>query len=134
MTQPSTTHLRSLYRLLLRELPPLSPSPSPSTSILPSNPPSKTSTTTTTTTPLRHRLRASFRSPPPSRSSTQRQRQRQQEAEQFLQYLRAQRRYATLLERYNPGMGEVDEVERVRLSARRVGMEMPEGWYGRGEE
>ena len=33
--------------------------------------------------------------------------------------------YATLLERYNPGMN-MDEEERVRLTARRVGMELPE--------
>lgn len=33
--------------------------------------------------------------------------------------------YATLLERYNPGMG-IDQEERVRLTARRVGMEIPE--------
>lgn len=33
--------------------------------------------------------------------------------------------YATLLERYNPGMG-MDEEERVRLTARRVGMDLPE--------
>lgn len=33
--------------------------------------------------------------------------------------------YATLVERYNPGMN-MEEEERVRLSARRVGMEMPE--------
>ena len=33
--------------------------------------------------------------------------------------------YATLLERYNPGMS-MDEEERVRLTARRVGMELPE--------
>lgn len=32
-------------------------------------------------------------------------------AEQFLQYVKAQRMYATLLERYNPGMG-MDEEER----------------------
>lgn len=39
--------------------------------------------------------------------------------------------YATLLERYNPGIEGVDEEERMRLTARRVGMEMPaerEGW------
>lgn len=30
----------------------------------------------------------------------------------------------TLLERYNPGMG-MDEAERVRLSARRIGVELP---------
>lgn len=34
--------------------------------------------------------------------------------------------YATLLERYNPGIGaEMDEEERVRLTARRVGMDLP---------
>ena len=33
--------------------------------------------------------------------------------------------YATLLERYNPGM-TMDEEERVRLTARRIGMELPE--------
>lgn len=50
--------------------------------------------------------------------------------EQFVQYLKAQRMYGTLLERYNPGMG-MDEEERVRLTARRVGMELPIEWYGR---
>lgn len=33
--------------------------------------------------------------------------------------------YATLLERYNPGMN-MDEEERIMLTARRVGMDMPE--------
>lgn len=33
--------------------------------------------------------------------------------------------YATLLERYNPGMN-MDEEERVKLTARRVGMDLPE--------
>lgn len=46
------------------------------------------------------------------------------EAEQIMQYLRAQRQYVTLLERYNPG-ANMDEEERVRLTARRVGMELP---------
>lgn len=32
--------------------------------------------------------------------------------------------YATLLERYNPGMN-MDEEERVKLTARRVGMDLP---------
>lgn len=40
-------------------------------------------------------------------------------------YLRSQRMYGVLLDRYNPGMN-MDEEERVRLSARRVGMEMPQ--------
>lgn len=39
--------------------------------------------------------------------------------------MKAQRMYATLLERYNPGMN-MDEEERVKLTARRVGMELPE--------
>lgn len=33
--------------------------------------------------------------------------------------------YAMLLDRYNPGM-EMDDEERVRLTARRVGMELPD--------
>lgn len=37
----------------------------------------------------------------------------------------------TLLERYNPGMN-MDEAERVRLSARRIGVELPEE-YGKKE-
>ncbi len=48
-----------------------------------------------------------------------------EQAEQFLQYVKAQRMYATLLERYNPGMN-MDEEERVRLTARRVGMDLPD--------
>lgn len=36
--------------------------------------------------------------------------------------------YATLLERYNPGMN-MDEEERVRLTARRVGMDLPEEYF-----
>jgi hypothetical protein len=32
--------------------------------------------------------------------------------------------YVELLERYNPGMN-LDEEERIRLTARRVGMELP---------
>lgn len=36
-----------------------------------------------------------------------------------------------LLERYNPGMG-MNEEERVRLTARRVGMDLPEGWKKKG--
>jgi ATP synthase assembly factor FMC1 len=50
-------------------------------------------------------------------------------AEQFLHYVKAQRMYATLLERYNPGM-TMDEEERVRLTARRVGMDLPEEYGG----
>lgn len=47
--------------------------------------------------------------------------------------MQAQRTFATLLERYNPGMG-MSEEERVRLTARRVGMELPVEFGGSGEE
>lgn len=43
---------------------------------------------------------------------------------QFTQYAKAQRVYTTLLERYNPG-ADMSETERVRLTARRVGMDLP---------
>jgi ATP synthase assembly factor FMC1, mitochondrial len=45
-------------------------------------------------------------------------------AEQFIAYARSQRMYAMLVDRYNPGM-DMDERERVRLTARRVGMDLP---------
>ncbi len=95
----SPSHLRSLYRSILRELPhrPLS-SPSP----------------------IQQRIRKTFSSNSTAPSQVE-------EAEQYIQYAKAQRMYATLLERYNPGMG-MDEEERVRLTARRVGMDLPEEW------
>jgi len=95
MATPSK--LRSIYRSFLRELP--------------SRPLSSTSRT-----PLQSRIRTTIA----SENSTP-----IEQAEQFLQYVKAQRMYATLLERYNPGMN-MDEEERVRLTARRVGMELPE--------
>lgn len=52
------------------------------------------------------------------------------QAEQYLQYVKAQRMYATLLERYNPGMTSDDETK-IRATARRVGLELPEEFsYG----
>lgn len=51
-----------------------------------------------------------------------------QEVDQFVQYVKAQRVYITLVERYNPGANFTEE-EKVRLTARRVGMDMPEDWY-----
>ena len=100
---PAAAHVRSLYRRILRELP---PQPKAITS-----------------TPLRNSIRAHFAAPSPN-SSGEYLLARSQETEQAVQYLRAQRVYMTLLERYNPGMTMEDE-ERTRLTARRVGMEMP---------
>ncbi|KAI1077218.1 hypothetical protein F5B20DRAFT_277400 [Whalleya microplaca] len=107
MTTPS--QLRALYRSLLRELPP------------------RPLSSSHTRSPLYHQLRQSF-------SGDAKHEQATAQAEQLLQYLKAQRKYTTLLERYNPGMG-MDEEERVRLSARRVGMNMPvEYAQGKKEE
>lgn len=64
---------------------------------------------------------------------------------QFVQYFKAQRTYLTLLERslfsssnhhiskltqsrYNPGVS-MSEEEKIRLTAKRVGMGMPAEWY-----
>jgi ATP synthase assembly factor FMC1 len=93
----SQIKLRSIYRSFLRELP--------------SRPLSERSRS-----PLQARIRNTIA----SKSATP-----LEHAEQFLQYVKAQRMYATLLERYNPGMN-MDEEERVRLTARRVGMDLPE--------
>lgn len=41
--------------------------------------------------------------------------------------------YATLLERYNPGMNMEDE-ERTRLTARRVGMNLPLEYDANGKK
>ncbi|RMJ07167.1 hypothetical protein BHE90_014229 [Fusarium euwallaceae] len=96
----SPSNLRSLYRSILRELPPRPILASPRSS-------------------LHTRLRDTF-----ATSSPTSQEARAHVAAQAVAYLRSQRQYATLLERYNPGMG-MDEEERVRLSARRVGMDLP---------
>lgn len=104
----ATSHVRSLYRRVLRELPPRTQALSSRTSPRSS---------------LHNSIRAHF-STPLKDSSSEYTLARRQETEQFIQYLKAQRTYGTLLERYNPGTG-MDEEERVRLTARRVGMELP---------
>lgn len=86
---------RSVYRSLLRELPPRPLLKGPRS-------------------PLHSRLRAAFSEGCADPAI----------AEQFAAYLRSQRMYAVLLDRYNPGMN-MDEEERVRLTARRVGMDLP---------
>lgn len=101
---------RSLYRRFLRELPARSPS------IL-ANP-----------SPVQQHIRADFESagtaPSLQIQAQKTQQRRLEEAEQYVHYLKAQRMYTTLLERYNPGMN-MDEEERVKMTARRVGMELP---------
>ncbi|PHH81050.1 hypothetical protein CDD82_1356 [Ophiocordyceps australis] len=92
-------HSRSLYRSLLRELPPRPLLATPRA-------------------PLHASLRAVFASPPDPPTAAK------SHALQLLSYLRAQRHYVALLDRYNPSIHLQDD-ERVRLSARRVGMNMP---------
>lgn len=105
--------LRSVYRRFLRELPSRKPS-------LLANP-----------SPMQQQLKTDIitESAPESRSlshqlQTKSAEARLQEAEEMLVYLKQQRLYTTLVERYNPGMN-MDDEERVRLTARRVGMELP---------
>lgn len=119
-----TSQARSAYRALLREHP-------------------RRNLRATSTTPLHNRLRELFRrGEEPSTTTTttatvttsaesadtsasaEVRTQRVQEAEQIAQYARAQRMYAHLLDLYNPGMS-MDEEERIRLTARRVGWELP---------
>ena len=108
MTSTAQVRARSIYRSILRELP-QRPISSPS--------------------PLKLYIRSSLINPPArSRKSVE---QQLQELEQFVQYSKAQRVYATLLERYNPGMS-MDEEERVKLTMKRVGMDAPEEWKPEG--
>lgn len=132
----SQPHARSLYRSFLRELP------------LP----------VTVSSPLHRHLRRTFTgaldegtsrpseaqssatSPTTTSSATSHLDERSQRAEQYLVYLRAQRTYLSLLERYNPGIAmdagrnhDGDHVEdedrgRVRATARRVGMVLPDSF------
>ena len=104
--------LRAIYRSLLRELPPRPILSSPRS-------------------PIHANLRTTFGAAPspsssssPSKAGTASPDSQAAQAEQFIVYLRAQRKYVALLERYNPGM-DLDDAERVRLTARRVGMDLP---------
>ncbi|RFU71827.1 hypothetical protein TARUN_10436, partial [Trichoderma arundinaceum] len=75
-------------------------------------------------TPLHHRIRSSFAETSSPASPAQSPDHSAHLAQQLVTYLRAQRMYVTLIERYNPGM-EMPQDERIRLTARRVGMDLP---------
>ena len=115
MSTPSTTapQIRSLYRRLLRELPARVPSST--------TPPTRSIAASRLSNPsvLQQRIRSFVSDAEEGQTKSQ-----IQQGEQFVEYLQAQRMYATLIERYNPGMG-MSEEERVRLTARRVGMDLP---------
>ena len=117
MAANTSPQIRSLYRRLLREL--------PSTPQLTRTQHQKLSSPSH----LQQRIRSRFTTTSPT--AAQDTTSQLQQAEQFIQYVQAQRTYATLLERYNPGMGMTEE-ERVRLSARRVGMNLPVEFGGEG--
>ncbi|RAL17591.1 LYR motif-containing protein [Aspergillus homomorphus CBS 101889] len=113
MATSTITAAKSTYRALLRELP--------------------RRTIATPPTPLHSSIRAMYQvqgdaSTAKSSSSSDEQTAtltaRLQEAEQFALYARAQRQYSALVERYNPGSW-LDEEERIRLTARRVGLDLP---------
>lgn len=108
--------LRSLYRSLLRELPPRPILATPRSDIHASL------RTTFASSPSSN----SPASPAASSSSSTMSSPTSQTAQaaQLVAYLRSQRKYVDLVERYNPGMN-MDDEERVRLSARRIGMNMP---------
>jgi len=105
--------LRSLYRRFLREMPTRIPSILANPSPVQKHIRTDIATQSSADSPsLAHQLQ------------TKSAESRLQEAEQILQFVQQQRLYSTLVERYNPGMN-MDEEERVRLTARRVGMELP---------
>ncbi|KAF2243844.1 hypothetical protein BU26DRAFT_523419 [Trematosphaeria pertusa] len=117
----ATPQIRSLYRRLLRELPSRpSSTPSPRSASTPTYLRSSSHQKLSSPSTVQHRIRATITNPPSSNTASQ-----IQQAEQLIQYVQAQRMYATLIERYNPGMG-MDEEERVRLTARKVGMDLPQ--------
>ena len=122
MTTDLPLRARQLYRALLRELPRRHISLSSSSSNTASN-------------TLKRRFRAQFEQSPSSSSVQSVPTLKSiQQAEQFVQYAKAQRMYATLVARYNPGM-DMDQEERVRLTARRVGMDLPiENDFGSSQE
>lgn len=113
MSTNLTHQARSTYRAILRELP--------------RRPLSKPS-------PLHLRIREIFRQPATAAEAELAEQEREMriaEAAQLAQYARAQRTYSALLERYNPGMS-LDEQEKIRLTARRVGLDLPVHEHGHG--
>ena len=136
--QASSSQLISLYRSFLRELPPLRLSsralPGAPQSAKSSSPPRPAPKPPSIQRgPLHHQLRALIAS-----TSTQSSAARNapapdmeklpsiRQASQLLEYLKAQRVYVELLERYNPGL-TLEDQDRIRLTARRVGLNLPIG-------
>lgn len=109
--------LRSLYRLLLRNLRPNPASPYIEPNAV------QPKTIFETNASLRQHLRTIVSSP--SESSSKSYMAQIADLDQFTKYIAAQKEYIRLIERYNPGLNMAEE-DRVRLTARRVGMDLPE--------
>ncbi|KAL2890553.1 FMC1 protein family [Ceratocystis lukuohia] len=101
----SAARSRSIYRSLLRELPPRPLLATPRT-------------------PVHQMIRERISAGAAKDSKGAQAAMAEAEAAQVVAYLQAQREYVTLIERYNPGM-VMDTEERVRLTARKVGMDLP---------
>lgn len=128
MAEHFSLQARSAYRAILRELPRRGlPKPSPLHQRLRQLFRSQEQTASTTAPDASHPTSSAIPFSVPT--TTEELSLRIQEAEQLAKYARAQRTYSALLERYNPGMN-LDEEERIRLTARRVGMDLPEEYEG----
>lgn len=110
-TTTAPARLTSLYRHILRELPIRQPAASATSTAAK---PTRLSSPTLLQQRIRDQLSTEKYTTPSQLA----------QAEQLVKYMQAQRQYITLVERYNPGMGMTEE-ERVRLTARRVGMDLP---------
>ncbi|KAF3908838.1 hypothetical protein ABW20_dc0100659 [Dactylellina cionopaga] len=122
MILPEAQFVLSLYRTVLRELPPI-------VTRVPA-----TSTPNTHRLPVHKYLRGYFYHGVDGTASGARERKRLQtwpdhvtilRIRQTIRYLAAQRSYVGLLERYNAGLSD-DKQDRIRLAARRVGLDIAE--------
>lgn len=145
----TTQKLTSLYRTLLRELPPLRPNSqiyrahgisrdtlTPATRIKPTvqslmasrqTQQKYTSAPPVVRSPLHKQLRAIFSSSPPEPSTSeimQNGTPNPDQARHLADYLKSQRIYVELLEQYNP-MLKMDDKERIRLTARFESLLLP---------
>ncbi|KAK9380041.1 uncharacterized protein V2V93DRAFT_371511 [Kockiozyma suomiensis] len=73
---------------------------------------------------LRSVMRQQFRSLEKEKAEQGKLSQKARDANEILVYLRSQRTYKTLLDKYNP-TATLEDHERIRLTARRVGLELP---------
>ncbi|KAK9448074.1 uncharacterized protein V1518DRAFT_419590 [Limtongia smithiae] len=74
---------------------------------------------------LRTALREQFRAAAKRTRDKAHAEQQLRDAAEILGYLRSQRTYKMLLDRYNP-TATLEDHERIRLTARRVGLELPQ--------